>query len=122
MKAMDKWKVFEFPDEPRISITENGVTFNRGVAQALNRPKYALILFDEENKLMAVKPCKSNEENKIDFYKSEKVLSVRLPHKMLKKYIEKLLSIDLHINAYKCCGEFKDGVVVFNLNECEKVY
>lgn len=119
----ENWIAFNFTaDVPKISITENGITFNKGVVEALNRPKFIQLLFDEENKLMAVKACTdAKEKNKVAFYKNEKAKYVRLNHTTLNKYFESLLDADLHINIYKCCGELQDGVVMFDLKQCKKI-
>lgn len=120
---MENWRVFKFGSAiPKISITENGVTFNKGVVGALGSPKYIQLLFDEENKLMAVKPCTdAKEKNKVAFCKNEKSKNVRLNHTSLKKYIENMLKVDLHINIFKCNGIFQNGVVLFDLKECKKM-
>lgn len=114
---MENWYAFNFEQEtPKVSITSVGTTFNKGVVQILNYPKYIQLLFNEEKKLMAVKPCTDpKEKHKIEFYKNKDKKYVRYNYENLKKHFENLLNVDLQKNIIKCNGEFQNGMVIFNL-------
>ena len=80
MSALSGFKVFNFNEGvPYLSITPNGVTFNKSVVMKLDYPDYVLLLIDSDGQRIALQACDQDTPNAVQFYKPNKrdVLSVR---------------------------------------------
>ena len=80
MSILSDFKPFNFNEGvPYVSVTTNGVTFNKSVVMKLDYPRHVVLLIDEEGKRIAIQACNENAENAALFYNPEKkkVISVR---------------------------------------------
>lgn len=65
---MDGFKPFTFGNTgPSVSITKNGVTFNKAAVDKLGSPQYALLLINEKEKKLAVKKTSSTDPLAVPF-------------------------------------------------------
>lgn len=126
MSFLDGFKSFNFNEGvPYVSITNNGVTFNKSVVMKLDYPPHTLLLINEQEKKIAVMPCSESEENAAPFYKEKKsgVISVRWNGRDLLNTISALMDWNLIKDSYKVEGTLMKEikVMVFDLNKAEKL-
>lgn len=122
MIDLSNFKTFDFNEGvPYISITSNGITFNKSVIMKMKYPLYVKLLINESEKQIAVQTCNENDEKAVQFYKEKPngVLSVRWNAKDLINTIERLCDWDLRNVSYRVNGvlvpEF--NLMLFDLNE-----
>lgn len=111
-------KVNLAPGSPSISITRNGITFNKAAIVKLLEPEWVNLLIDEEEKAIAVLACKEDEDKAISFLsKRKKIMSVRWNNKDFLQTLEELMDWDLNIAGYKVNGIFdrNQNVLFFDL-------
>ena len=80
MAVLDGFTAFNFNEGvPYISVTSNGVTFNKSVVIKLGYPRRVVLLIDEAGKRIAIQKCEDWTPNATEFYKKKKseVISVR---------------------------------------------
>ncbi|MDD3411445.1 MAG: hypothetical protein PHY12_11630 [Eubacteriales bacterium] len=63
--------------QPTITFTKNGVGVSKAAIETLGGARYARILFDTENKRMAIQVCDKDDRAANDFSKSEKLEGIR---------------------------------------------
>lgn len=62
MSLLENFKAFNFNEGvPYVSVTSNGMTFNKSVIMKLGYPEHVLLLIDEETKRIAVQPCNTRD-------------------------------------------------------------
>ena len=74
------FKEFDFEEGmPYVSITKNGITFNKGVVMKLGRPSRVVLLINSESKQIAIRGCDESTPRSNAFYKENDrgVVSVR---------------------------------------------
>lgn len=102
---MDGFKPFTFGNAgPTISITKNGVTFNKVAVEKLGKSPYAQLLFNEGTKMLAVKKTSANDPLAVPFCAAIKkgAPSVRWNSKELLRVICNMTGWDL--SAKGCTG------------------
>ena len=58
MVDLSKFKTFDFSEGvPFVSVTNNGLTFNKSVIMKMNYPLYVRLLINEEDKQIALQAC-----------------------------------------------------------------
>jgi len=82
---------------PVVSLAEYGITFNNGAIEIMGKPEYVILGYNEEKKLIGVKPCDENEENKIEFYKKIRNKYIRLANKDFIRFLKSRISEDIKI-------------------------
>lgn len=122
MIDLTKFKTFDFSEGvPYISITNNGITFNKSVIMKMKYPAYVKLLINEDERQIAVQSCEENEEKAVQFYKekSNKILSVRWNAKDLINTISRLCNWDLKQNSYRVNGVLipELNLMLFDLND-----
>lgn len=100
---------------PSISITKNGITFNKAAIMKLDEVGFVNLLFDEDDKVLAVKACKKEDDKAIAFLRAgKKVLSVRWNFKDFLQTLESLMNWKLEDQGYRVKGLFdRDQMVLF---------
>jgi hypothetical protein len=124
-KKMDGFKPFTFGNTgPSVSITKNGLTFNKAAVEKLGSPQYTLLLINEDKKKLAVKKTSTTDALAVPFCASIKkgAPSVRWNSKELLKVICGMTGWDL--NADGCMGykvfasyDRSEGALIVNLME-----
>lgn len=117
---------FDFSEGvPYVSITNNGLTFNKSVIMKMNYPSSVKLLIDAENKQIAIQTCDEEEEKSVQFYKQKPngVLSVRWNAKDLLNTISRIMEWNLKERVYRvngvCMPEY--SLMLFDLNEAQMI-
>lgn len=122
MFELEGFKAFNFEEGvPYVSITPNGVTFNKSVTLKLNSPEYVLLLINADRKQIALMPCEQNTPNATVFYRPKQsgILSVRWNARDLLNTLEYITGWKLKDTTYRVDGMLipESGVMVFDLNK-----
>ena len=105
MSILDSFVSYNFnAGVPYVSITNNGMTFNKAVVIKLGYPKYVVLLVDAEGKRVAVQACDDTTPNAVAFYKEKKsnVISVRWNGRDLLNTIQEITGWDLKQSGGLC--------------------
>lgn len=119
---LDGFEVITFGNSGAfVSITKNGITFNKIVVEKLNNANYVTLLVNREAKQFAIRQCGQNEANAMPFSATAKAKSssVRWNSKELLRLFSGMMQWDLDkTNGYKIAGEHlkSDKAVLFDLN------
>lgn len=105
---------------PYVSVTGNGVTFNKSVVMKLGYPEFVRLLFNQDTCEMAIQICGADDPVAAPFYRPRKneIISVRWNNKDLINTIVRIMGWDLTKEGFKVEGQpIKDeDAMVFNLN------
>ena len=122
MSMFDNFTSFNFDEGvPYVSITKNGVTFNKAVIMKLDYPAYVQLLINADSNLIAIKVCAEGDQNSTAFYKKREksnVLSVRWNIKDLLNTLQEITGWDLSKDGYRVDGVLikEEGAMLFDLN------
>ena len=114
MSMFDGFKSFNFDEGvPYVSITKNGVTFNKAVIMKLNYPANVVLLINAEEKVIAIQECTPDVKNSTTFYKENEknILSVRWNARDLLNTLQDITGWDLSKDSYRV-----DGILVVEEN------
>ncbi len=117
--ALNGFTTFNFTEGvPSVSVTNNGLTFNRSVMVKLGNPEYVVLLINEDARQIAIQVCPQETPNAVQFCKEGKVGSVRWNIKDLLNTISGMMSWDLLHSSYRVEGTLlkDDAAVLFDLN------
>ena len=120
MSILSGFKAFNFNEGvPYVSITPNGITFNKSVVMKLDYPEYAVLLIDESSKRIAVQACEESTPNAVQFYKQKtsNVISVRWNGRDLLNTIQGMMGWNLKEMSFKVDGILlrEDRAMLFDL-------
>lgn len=121
------FKAFNFSEGvPKISVTTNGVTFSRGVANKLGKPEYVVLMINDEKHQIVIKRAIKEEKFSYRFYrksnrKEEKnIVSVRINNTELLSEMSRLMNWDLSLYSYSVKGVVVDDeTILFDLNNAK---
>lgn len=122
---LSKFKPFDFQEgAPFLSITNNGVTFNKSVVLKLGKPEFAQLLIDEDDKQLVIKACEKNDDGSNKFYNKNRkgtALAVRWNSKDLLATIERITDWDLKHAGYRVTGKYfpEEKLVLFDLKQAK---
>ena len=125
MSMFENFTTFNFNEGvPYVTVTKNGVAFNKGVIMKLNYPTHVLLLINAVNKQIAIKACSSDNPNAIAFYNDEKksnALTVRWNARDLLNTIKEITGWDYSKEGYKAAGTLisEEQAMLFDLNNPE---
>ena len=122
MIDLTKFKAFDFNEGvPYLSVTNNGLTFNKSVIMKMNYPAFVRVLINESEEQIAVQSCDENDDKATPFYKEKAngVLSVRMNSKDLINTIERICDWDLKKISYKVNGVYlpNASLMLFDLTD-----
>ena len=123
MSILDSFTAYNFnAGVPYISITSNGITFNKSVVIKLGHPKFVVLLIDENEKRIAIQACEESAKNAVAFYKEKKsnVVSVRWNGRDLLNTFQELMGWNLkESSGYRIDGVLlkEEHAMLFNLKE-----
>ena len=126
MSALEGFRIFNFSEGvPYISVTSNGVNFNKAVIMKLGYPEHVVLLVDDATKRIAIQVCGEDTPNAVAFYKPKKnhALSVRWNGRDLLTTICGLMGWNLRMESYKIDGVLlrEENAMLFDLNSAEKM-
>ena len=108
---------------PYISITKNGLTFNKASIVKLGKPAYVKLLMNKSDKMIAVQSCNDLDENATAFYKPKKsgLITVRWNNGELINTISRLMNWNLNKGGYRIDGDFlgDENAMVFDLKKAK---
>lgn len=107
MSFLEGFQTFNFDEGvPYVSVTKNGVTFNKAVIMKMEYPKHVVLLINSSEKKIALKKCSEDMPNCVQFYKKndKKILSVRWNAKDLLNTLQDMMGWDLSQDAYRIDG------------------
>ncbi len=107
MVDLSKFKAFDFSEGvPYVSVTSNGLTFNKSVIMKMNYPSFVQLLINEEDKQIILQSCAEKDEKAVSFYKEKAngVLSVRWNSKDLIQTVARLCGWNLKNKSYRVPG------------------
>ncbi len=126
MSMFQDFQTFNFEEGvPYISITKNGVTFNKAVIMKLNYPKHVILLINPIAKKIAIQCCSQDTPNSVPFHKEKanNVLSIRWNAKDLLNTLQDIAGWDLSKESYRIDGIlFKEvEAMVFDLTTAKEL-
>lgn len=128
MSLLEGFSVFNFNEgAPYVSITKNGVTFNKGVVLKMKSPAYVLLLINAKEKQIAIKTCEADTQNAYQFFvadkKKEGVYSVRWNQRDLLNTLSEITEWDLSNESYKVPGVLiqEESAMLFDLQKAEQI-
>lgn len=127
MSLLEGFKPFNFNEGvPYVSVTSNGMTFNKSVIMKLDYPEHVILLIDEKSKRIAVQACPPDTSNAAPFYNKERkknVLSVRWNGRDLLNTIQSIMNWDLTQCGYRIDGILlkDDHAMLFDLNRASEL-
>lgn len=109
---------------PLVSITKNGVTFNKAAVDRMGGTQYVLLLLDETSKQFAIQKCSQNTPQAMPFVAAIKpgAPSVRWGSKEFLRILKRLTGWSLDDDSskgYKVPGEYQrsENAMIFDLNK-----
>ena len=123
MSMLDGFTSFNFDEGvPYVSITKNGVTFNKAVIMKLDYPAFVQLLINPQSKQIAIRACAQGDQNSTAFYKKKdnsNVLSVRWNVKDLLNTLQEITGGDLSTDGYRVDGTLlkDERAILFDLNQ-----
>lgn len=126
MSVLSGFKSFNFNEGvSHVSVTNNGVTFNRSVLLKLGCPEYVVLLINEQTKQIAVQACDESATNAVPFFKEKKggVLSVRWNARDLLNNLSAMMGWDLSKQSYRIEGVFlkDEHAILFDFSKASEL-
>lgn len=126
MSMLSGFKPFNFNEGvPYVSVTTNGVTFNKSVVMKLDYPEHVVLLIDEEGKRIAIQACDENTDNAAPFYKPKKndVISVRWNGRDLLNTLQAITGWNLNEKAFRVEGTLlkSERAMLFDLSKATEL-
>ncbi len=123
MSLLNGFEPFDFDvGVASVSITPNGLTFNRSVAIKLGLPSYALLLINKEKKQIAIKACEEDTPKAMSFYKETAedapIRSVRWNSRDLLNCLSEMMDWDLKKMSHRVEGKLlqEERAMLFDLS------
>ena len=108
-----------------MSVTKNGIAFNKTVLDKLGCPEKVVALINKETKCFAIQPCDESNQGARDFYNKNRRTSygVRWNNQDLRSTIETIMDWNVQQQGWRIKGVYSedDNAVVFDLNKAEEV-
>lgn len=118
------FKAFDFSEGlPYVSMTKNGLTFNKAVTMKLGCPEYVRLLINYETRQAVLQVCDSNAPRAVRFYRQGKdIFSVRLNSRDLISTFERLVGTSFEPHGFRVNGELVDDqTMLFDINTAEEL-
>lgn len=120
------FSTFDFEEGvPYVSVTKNGITFNKGVVMKLGRPSRVVLLINSDSKQIAIRSCDEETPRSNAFYKENNrgVVSVRWNSRDLLSTLKDMMGWNLDLDSYRVEGTLlkEEGAMLFDFNRAEKM-
>lgn len=124
MSLLDGFEAFDFSEgAPYVSVTRNGVTFNRAVVLKLENPRFVTLLINSQTHQIAVQASDESNPKAVPFFKEKKSgqISVRWNSKDLLFTISSMMDWDLDSTSYRVTGMLyrEEKTFIFNFDKAE---
>lgn len=112
---------------PYVSVTKNGVTFNKGVIMKLQFPRFVCLLINANTKQVALQACAEDTDNAVPFFagdkRENKVLCIRWNGKDLLNTLSNMMAWDLNTSAYRIDGKLiqSENAILFDFAEAREL-
>lgn len=123
-RMLDGFKVVNLVSGvPTVTITKNGIAFNKNSVYKMERCERVLLMIDEEGKRLAIQKCDDSNVNATPFFTGQKNNNVRWNNVDLLKKLEQMMNWDLSTDGFKSIGEYfeQDSALIFSLSDSEKI-
>lgn len=116
-KLEDFKKINLAPGSPSISVTSNGITFNKAAIVKLEEVEKVNLYINENDKALAVTACTDDDKALNFLKKGKKAMTVRWNNKDLLQSLEELMGWNLIETGYKIQGLYDrdQGALFFDL-------
>ena len=126
MALFDNFKTFDFSEGvPYVSITRNGITFNKAVVMKLGCPDYAILLINDIDKQIAIQVSTEDNPKSVQFFKEKKsgLISVRWNGKDLMNTITDMMGWNLEEKSYRADGILikEENAMLFDFAQAKEV-
>ena len=105
---------------PSMSITKNGITFNKTAIYKLEKADFVILLINREIQQIAVQKCTPETRDCISFYKpGGRYVTARINNSDFMATIAKMMNWDIQNKGYKIIGDFlpEELAIVFDLRK-----
>lgn len=124
--TLDGFELFDFSEGvPYVSVTQNGVTFNRSVVIKLGMPDHVQLLINSASMQIAIRVCDASAKNAVAFYKPKAsgIMSVRWNGRDLLNRLEDIAHWDLKQQGYRIDGtHLRDqNIMLFDLSKATAI-
>ncbi|KAB5605777.1 hypothetical protein [Bifidobacterium jacchi] len=122
MGLLDSFEVMPYvTGVPSMSITKDGINFNKTVVEKLDSPAYVQVLVDKTGLKIAVIPCNKDAQDARPFLRDGRSAraGVRWNNTDLKDTLQTLGNWNLEEKGCKVAGRFypDDHAMIFDLND-----
>ncbi len=119
-------KVILFAGVPYVSVTRNGITFNKPTIIKLGFPSQVELLINKQECQIAIRPCDVSNEAATAFYKNKdkKVMNVRWNNKDLLTTLSAMMGWDLDTtDGYRIDGKYyeDENVMIYDLRQAKPI-
>lgn len=124
MSVLEGFKTFNFNEGvPYVSLTKNGLTFNKSVVMKLDYPEFVLLLINADERKIAIKKCTEDTPNSVSFYKKneKRFFSVRWNARDLLNTLQDMAGWDLSKESYRIDGNLikEEGAMLFDFTNAK---
>lgn len=122
MSLLDSFEIMPYvTGVPSMSVTKDGVNFNKTVVEKLGSPAYVRVLVDKAARKLAIMPCEEQAQGARPFLRNGRSsrAGVRWNNTDLKDSIQSLAGWNLEEQGCKVTGEYypDDNTMIFNLTD-----
>lgn len=119
-------KVILFTGIPYVSVTRNGITFNKPTIIKLGSPSHVELLINKREKQIAIRVCDVSDDAAAAFYKNKgkKVMNVRWNNKDLLTTLSNMMGWDLDAtDGYRIDGKYyeDENVMIYDLKQAKPI-
>ncbi|MBD5561003.1 MAG: MerR family transcriptional regulator [Clostridia bacterium] len=112
-------------EPPKMTLTAEGVTFDKQVAEQLGNPQRVFFLVDDDLKRVAIQGCDPDDPEGVDFWDPDDASreKIRWHHKVLVEKLQQMGQFDLKNNNYVMAGYLltQENAMFFDLNTAQAV-
>lgn len=124
--ALENFVPFDFSEGAAyVSVTKNGITFNKAVMSKLSFPRYAVLLINKLDRQIALQGYDIEVPRSVPFYKATdmKAISVRMNGKDLLNTIAEMMGWDLDNSSFRIDGKllYDERAILFDLTAAKNL-
>lgn len=118
-------KISLYPGSSFLSVTNNGITFNKNSIQRLKMPEYVVFLLNSVEKKIAVQVCSdASDRDSIPFCQKGKDYKngLRINNRELQQQLASMMNWNLKDKNYRIDGIYLDAesAMIFDMNSARE--